>query len=121
MAQDRFVHWNKEKPTVKELRCLLEDYLGDALVSIENSSSAKSRTPWWSVRLAGRPSAPWRRLKGYERLAFCMEMTEWRGFEVCVAGKHVDVITRLADEYTAGVADRFASLLARMYETKVTR
>jgi len=120
MAQDRFVYWKKKKPTVKELRCLLEDYLGGAMAQIQDTV-AGSRNPWWAIKLAGRPSAPWRRVKGYKNLAACMEMQKERWFEVCVSSNSIDVMTRLGDEYTSVVAEGFASLVARMYETKVTR
>jgi hypothetical protein len=118
MSQDRFIPWNKkssEKPPSKEiLKTLIEDYLGGALQELTQDEGR------FYAKLVGKPSTPWRRLKGWENYAEVMEQHKERWFEVDFGNKKgLDVITRMTDEYTDVVATGFAEMVARLHETKV--
>jgi len=112
MALDRFVYWNDQRPLIKELRGILEDYLG-GIGKIEDIS--RRDHPWWTVTLPGKPTMPFRRISGYERRGEAVEENKERWFEVFVDDKYVDVMTRQTDEFTNTVAQGFAELLARFY------
>ncbi len=118
MAIDHFVYWKKgkRKPSIAELKLLIEDYLGSVAVKIVESETD------FIVTLAGQSSDPWKRLKGWETMA---EAAKERGkrkrwFEVDFQqGRGIDVITRQPDEFTENVASGFAKLVARLFEGKV--
>jgi len=122
VAFDRFVRWQAKRPTDKELRHLLEDYLG-GMGKIKNKSQKKSKRPWFFVTLPGRPSFPFRRMpeiKGTSREAYLKDFNE-RWFEVYVddKNKYVDVMTRQGDELTGVIAQGFAELLTRYFKAKL--
>jgi len=116
MALDRFVRWQKKKPTTQELRTVLEDYLG-GIGKIENMG--KKGNTWWSVTLPGKPTFPFRRLEGFENRGKAIDEIKERWFEVYVDKKYVDVMTRHGDELTGNIAQGFAELLTRFWEAKL--
>ena len=120
MALDRFVYWGKKKPSAKELRGVLEDYLG-GVGKIEDLRAKKGRLTWWTVTLPGRPTVPFQRVKGFEKYGAVMKDLKERWFEVCLDEKYVDVITRHGDEFTGVVAQGFADLLVRFYEARLEK
>ena len=136
MALDRFVNFKDKKPTVRQLKILLEDYLNGA--GEIDYSKVNQKTLY--VVLPGKPSFPFRRmepkLKAHQTL---FDEVKERWFEVCFVslnqshqikkdkdsgekykiGPNIDVITRLADEYTNIVAAGFAELVARYYQAEL--
>lgn len=123
MSLDRIVYFAKRKPSLKELRCLLEDYLAGAGTIDFSKASEQAR---WYVVLPGKPSFPFRRVSkiGEEHQKLHYEMPERpdRWFEVVFCSlkqkkkPNIDIITRTQDEYTNVVARGFAELVRRYYE-----
>lgn len=115
MAIDRFIYWKRRgpRPSVSDVRTVLQDYLGDAASKV----AVKDRTRV-IAELRGDPRFPFRRMPGYEGDARSSELHGHRWIEVYVAADNIDVITRMADEYTNVVADGFATLAARFWEGK---
>lgn len=111
MAQDRFVRWRREKPTIAKIQPVLEDYLGKDCVVTRDGARLTAVLP-------GKPSSPFRRLPGYDNIAATQEQREERFLEVFVDGKYADVITRQADPLTNAVADGFAALIQRVWNGK---
>jgi hypothetical protein len=111
MGRDRFVYWLADAPSIHDIQHVLEDYLGEA----GNVSADGFRFAAW---LAGAPSHPCRRTAPHDTrvLAFAEMAEDTRAFEVLVADDHIDVITRMGDEYTNVVADGFAALAARYWK-----
>ena len=108
MACDRFVRWEdvSKKPTSMQVREVLEDYLGFGGWIYNNEDD------WFTVQLPGLYSHPLRRQNTH-----ISDAHGERFFEVCcIHDDSIDVITRLADEFTNNVADGFAKLIARWFE-----
>lgn len=115
MALDRFVYWReKPGPSLDDIKTVLEDYLGGAAVEVSVNHFHIL------AKLHGRPQFPFRRVPEYDKLAPASEQQEERWFEIYVDPKrgHIDVITRMTDEYTNIVAEGFAQLAARFWKGK---
>lgn len=111
MGIDRFVYFKRGKtPKMSLVKRTLEDYLSGA--------ATKVYTDGYRVYavLHGKPSFPFRRIRGMKKYAASSEAYDERWFEVYVDKKYVDVITRMTDEYTNQVAEGFAALCARYWE-----
>lgn len=131
MACDRFVHFRKDVPSYDDIKNLLEDYTRGLATQIDFKSveyTTKSMEGW-GVLLPGKPSFPFRRVKGFESMNLHSEGPLWppeRWFEVVVYRKRnkvtdLDVITRLADEMTTVICEGFVSLCVRCWKAKVDR
>lgn len=131
MACDRFVHFRKEVPSYDDIKNLLEDYTRGLATQIDFKSveyTTKSMEGW-GVLLPGKPSFPFRRVKGFESMNLHSGGPLWppeRWFEVVVYRKRnkvtdLDVITRLADEMTTVICEGFVSLCVRCWKAKVDR
>lgn len=117
MGLDRFVLFKDEKPTLEQLKFILEDYLGDIGATIDYQDSC------WFVSFPGKPSFPFKRSH-----SLSWEGNAERWFEVYVGsldqlegeamGPNVDIITRLQDELINNIAEGFANLLQRCYRAK---
>ncbi len=112
MALDRFVYWGSEVPTKEIIYQTLQCYLGMAVDEISIDDNRMTAV------LVGAPSFPFRHIKGYEDFAAASEIHDERWFEVYYDSKYVDIITRMADEYTNVVADGFAALCARFWKAR---
>jgi hypothetical protein len=129
MAVDRFINWEKRIPAKSSIRFVLEDYLGDAAEEItygtlKNGKSKSKDMEFWSIKLRGKPQFPFKRLPEFKKRkgpAIGMEPHKERWFEVVWTPDGIDVITRLSDEYTSVVANGFAAMCARYWQTKVHR
>ena len=109
MAVDRFVRFGDRKPTLDELKYILEDYIeGVGLISHSHNGSV------WFVKLPGKPSFPFKRI--YPEMG--SQVHEERWFEVWLGSlpDNIDVITRQADELTSVIADGYAQIVARFFE-----
>lgn len=126
MAIDYFVLFKHRQPIKSDLKMLLEDYLNGA-GSIDYSKEEEQGR--WYVTLPGLPSFPFKRLE--PDLGARQEMLpDERWFEVYVGhihqspedgmGPNIDVITRMADEYTNVVALGFAELVVRYYQAELS-
>jgi hypothetical protein len=111
MACDRFVYWkdNKKAPTLKDVQVVLEDYVGGA-------GMVKLHEGRLYAVFHGKPSYPFRRVKGYEEMRHAAEQHDERWMEVFVDKDNLDVITRQTDEFTGAVAEGFAQLAARFWD-----
>jgi hypothetical protein len=109
MALDRFVRFKSKAPRLHLVRRTLEDYLGGA--------AEKVYTDGFRIYavLRGKPSFPFRRMRGMKRFAATSEAYDERWLEVYVDKKYIDVITRMTDEYTNNVAEGFARLCERYW------
>lgn len=105
MAHDRFVYWKNEAPAQEKVQEEIVNFLG-GIGSVEWTGDR------FLVLLPGETLGEWRGDTFLDGSNF-----ERRYFEVWLdpKGKSLDVITRHADEFTVGVADRFASLTARRW------
>lgn len=128
MAQDRFVAFRKQVPSYEDIKCLVEDYVSDLAVEVDfGKGRSKSKSmEFWSVQLPGKPSFPFKRVKGFENMDRESMNPPERWFEVVVTrkGKKVtdlDVITRLADEVTNVIANGLVALCERCWKAKVSR
>jgi len=120
MGLDRFVLFQNEKPTLEELKLILEDYLG-GLGNIDYQEGC------WFVTFPGKPSFPFKRSHPDHAWAGA-SLHDERWFEVYVGsldqehgenmGPNVDIITRFQDELVGNIADGFAKLLRRFYKAK---
>lgn len=114
MAIDRFITWNsaRKAPKFKELKAVLEDYLSGAAVKVDEDGQRI-----YAI-LQGKPSFPFKRIPTYERDGAYQEQHDERWIEVYWSVGSIDVITRMTDEYTNGVAEGFATLVARFWKGK---
>lgn len=120
MGLDRFVLFKGEKPTLEQLRLILEDYLG-GLGTIDYQDGC------WFVSFPGKPSFPFKRSHpDYAYMGGGLNNERW--FEVYIGsldqekgenmGPNVDIITRMQDELTNNIAAGFAKLLRRFYKAE---
>lgn len=119
VALDRFVYWQTSaRPSRDDLQHVLEDY-------IDESGIISWETDRFFIKLVGRHSEAWRRCEHKDmdaaslRLASARYRAEDRYIEVWIGFDCVDVMTRMADDFTNGVAARLAELLARLWDGKV--
>ena len=112
MGIDRFVYWNKRRPTKLEIQHTLEDYLGDVLLRIDIDGARIT------ALLKGKPRFPFRRIEEMGSYTEGQEQHDERWIEVYWTNKSIDVITRMTDEFTNVVAEGFAALAARFWEGK---
>lgn len=116
MSLDRFVRFDKKKPTVDELKHILEDYIKD-LGSISYSSNESV----WFVKLPGKPSFPFKTI--YPEMGHQVHEERW--FEVWVGAldvaNNIDVLTRQADELTNVIAEGYAKIVARFFEAEIEK
>jgi len=104
---DRFVYWQKERPTKEQLKNALEDYIGiPGAVSWDDSGGR------FLVDLPGTPGSPIKRLLSNHQ----HEYDGKRWFELYIADDNIDVITRQADEFTNTVAAGFAQFCKRFWD-----
>ena len=108
MALDRFVFWNEEKPTRKELQQILEDY-----INIEGA--VLWDTDRFMVTLPGKPL--WL-FQGVVPEKYRKMYPPERWFEVWLGKDCIDVLTRRADNFTDALAETFAVTVARYYQAK---
>ena len=119
MGLDRFVLFKDDnKPTLEQLKFILEDYLGDIGAKIDYQEAC------WFVSFPGKPSSPFRRSHPVGYIGAGLHDERW--FEVFVGsldqkhgenmGPNVDIITRFQDEIINNIAEGFAGLLRRFYK-----
>lgn len=105
MACDRFIKFEKAVPE-DQLRMILEDYAAGTVT--KNGDR-------FFLTLVGKPSFPFKRIfPGQDRI----NQTE-RWIEIWFDpddNKTIDVLTRMADEYTNNVAEGIARMLAGFFE-----
>jgi len=120
MGLDRFVIFHHEKPTLEQLKLILEDYLGDIGATIDYQKAC------WFVKFPGKPSFPFKRSHPDHGWAGA-GLHDERWFEVFFGslnqkpgedsfGPCVDIITRMQDEIINNIADGFATILKRFYK-----
>lgn len=110
MSLDRIVYWREQPPAQRAVVMLLRDYMGGA-----------GRVRWhagtgrYFIDLPGHCSSPtWR--VGHVGRSFEPGAKRW--IEVFLHNDCVDVITRVADDFTNGIAERLADVLARAFDGK---
>ena len=110
MSLDRFVYWREQPPTQRAIGMLLRDYMGGA-----GKVRWSAGTGRYFIDLPGHCSSPtWR--VGHVGRSFEPGMKRW--IEVCLCENWADVITREGDDFTNGIAERLADVLARAFDRK---
>lgn len=108
MALDRFIYWNKEKPTIDQVRQLLKDYISDA-------AKIEEKNDWFFITLPGN---------GCLNQFIQAQSEAWthneRWFEVCCIeiDNNIDIMTRQSDHFTNAVAECFAKSIAKFYHAR---
>lgn len=108
MALDRFVYWKKRKPTKKEVRAVLTNFLGGV-------GSIRWNKDRFFITLPGEQRAA---LKGFVRNAGAT-LNDARWIEVWFDSQSLDIMTRQADEFTSALASELAKIFARFWEGKL--
>ena len=117
MSADRFIRWREERPSIGQLHAVARDFLGvrwsaridGVWIVCETSDSVTD-----ALASEGALSVVQRGISG---------QTPERCFSVfhdTAPGGHTSVITRLADEFTDALADRYAAIVARRWDAEVT-
>lgn len=111
MSLDRFIYFTDKKPTFAELTMVAEDYVSGLGGTIEAQGSRLI------VSLPGHCSHPLRRIvPDLISVHVFDEDPSPRWFEVFLHDEGtVDVITRSHDDLTNGIAERYASIIARWW------
>ncbi len=114
MSLDRVVRFCKKYPTKKEVTHFLEDYFGEGAKKIYWD---KDR---WFVVLFGKPSNAFERIVDWPyRMKEFMPKERWIEVWPQLRGKPnkcIYVMTRMADEYTNGLAADLADHFRRFWE-----
>lgn len=112
MSLDRFVRWGTARtPTSAEIRMVCEDFVGAAGDVICSEESGRL-----VIRLPGSCSNPFSRVLPGVRV---FEDGERRWIEVFEHEDSIDVITRMHDDFTNGLAQRLAEVFAREWDGTV--
>lgn len=130
MSQDRVVRWKKSKPSKLDIHTILVDYFSGAASVFWMKSDARfhchlegiSSNPLRRVFKLDVPLPPRKRRKPksgtkipeVEKFDFAHE----RCIEVWFDKECLFVMTRLADEFTNGVAERLTEVFARAYQAE---
>jgi hypothetical protein len=112
MALDRFVYFEQRVPTPQHVRQILVNFLGGC-GTVEDGP-----LNWWVITLPGKCSSPFAGIPGSRPFHPDRYNGEERWIEVVFQPDDtpsVDVMTRHADEFTNGVAERLAQEFARFY------
>lgn len=113
MAQDRFIHFKKAGPSHDDVQKILENYFGGC------GSVEESQANWWIIRLPGKPTSPFEGVDGNGAFPRMGHDTPERWIEVVFSPGKLDVLTRVQDEFTNGIADQLARAFARYYRAKL--
>jgi hypothetical protein len=124
MPADNFVYWKKKngrKPTCEEVEQVVADFFGEVLKE-SHWSEDKSRL---FVTLVGQWSHPIMRVVDQEiRAKLEAQRPEdpgWQGrfLEVYTDDEHLDVMTRMQDEFTGVCARGLAAIFARTWDGRL--
>lgn len=107
MAQDRVVRWREIIPNNQQIKEALEDYVGEA-------GSVVITDRLYCV-LSGKTSPALKRVAPGRARTVAIGYNAERRFEVCIGKDFINVITRMADEFTSAVAEGFAVLCANAW------
>lgn len=109
MSQDRIVRWkNGIKPKRKELKRVIENFFGPVAVGIE------WRSERFFVRLLGESTSPTKDVPILGAIEWAkFDPKEDRYIEVWPSRYCLYVMTRRADDFTNGCAQRLSEVLAR--------
>lgn len=120
MAADRYIRWNDNKPTQKEIGLLIEDFFSGLATEFKFEENKSGN--WWFVSLPGVPSFPFRQIMdgGEDRGKAVAERGE-RWIEVYQPKKndYLNVMTRGQDHITNIIASGLQTTFARYWEGKL--
>lgn len=111
MALDRFVYWKERCPTFQEVQHVLEDFFNGA-------AEVRRSTDRWICTLPGAPQSPLHRVDRLLVEAPDAHADGERWIEVFMHEDSLDIITRMADEYTNALAEGLARIFARYWQGK---
>ncbi len=112
MACDRFVRFKTRRPTRDDVRLILSNYFGGC------GTITEDKPGWWMIVVPGTATSPFDGVKDGLRLAVPGgNLKRW--IEVVYEGRDLDVLTRVQDEFTNGIADQLARAFARFYGAKL--
>ena len=116
MSADRFIRWREERPSIGQLHAVARDFLGPRW-------TARRTDDHWIVCETDDPLTDALASEGFRGVvgAHPHAPARTRCFSVYhdPAGRS-SVITRLADEFTDALADRYAAIVARRWDAEVT-
>lgn len=114
MAHDRFVYFKKERPQHADVQKILENYFGGC------GTIRESQPNWWIITLPGKPTSPFEGIAGNSAFPRMGHDDPTRWIEVVFSpGDSLDVLTRVQDEFTNGIADQLARAFTRYYRAKL--
>ena len=119
MALDRFVYWNKRRPSEEDLEKIILKFFGaGGVVQRKTKTDAwghVSNKIWWLVSLSGKPSHPFNDLVEHDLNA---SLNAERWIEICATDleSNIDIITRSQDHFTNALAEHLAKGIALFYE-----
>lgn len=109
MALDRFVQFPPRKyPKKAEVEQVIKNFLGGV-------GTVEWKKDRFFISLPGTPTYTYKDIKGAPQRE---EIQPERWIEVCI-GNPMDIITRMADEFTNALAARLAKAFARYWEGTV--
>lgn len=118
MPADRFVRWKGHPPKRALLELVILDYIDDAGEVHWHELAHR-----FYITLRGKHSEVARRAglttPNVRAVAVSRYHEGDRLIEVYVDPEYADVITRMTDDYTSGVAERLAEVLARLFDGEV--
>lgn len=122
MSLDRFVRWEDKAPSREELTLVLEDFVGESGVVRWDDGAHRFFIVFAAVgpgHQLARVSSPERRAGDVTAASRACAHERYhediRSIEVFLHDDCLDVITRLADAFTNGVAARLAEEFARLF------
>jgi hypothetical protein len=80
-----------------------------------------SKPNWWIIRLPGKPTSPFEGVDGNRAFPRMGHDDPERWIEVVLCPENLDVLTRVQDEFTNGIADQLARAFTRYYRGKLDR
>lgn len=116
MSQDRFVHWQDQRPAVGQVHLVARSYLGEFAKVMSHDGRRLT------ITLRGNYSHPLQNIPGAPHKDVHAELARRsRWIEVYVDPEYVDVITRQQDPATNALADGLAAVLVGWWGGRLER
>lgn len=113
LASDRFITFGKKKPTRRQIKLLLEDFLNGVVKEIRWDEDR------FFVILPGLTSNPLGRVVGGKRArVLCAFDGDIRGMEIIPQGRTLDVLTRHQDDFVHALCDQIVDIIVRYWGGK---
>lgn len=114
MATDRFILWEKSKPSPMDVANLLSRYFGTVATDYDHKRHESENGYTWTITLRGAGCHPLSLFN--PRLKDVINEERW--IEIWLTDDYMDVMTRQQDPLVNAIAEGFAALIAGYYEAK---